>query len=92
MFAACSAASGEGLFSDKVTQDLAPIEARIIKGPAGTTPLNRGSKDQVKKDEVWTIYSPGDAVIDPATGANLGDYSVPQAVCRVKVVSDNFPK
>ncbi len=84
-------ASGGSLsLLDETARDLSRLEARLIEGPGEGFLLNRGSRDQVQKGDLWTIYSPGESVVDPVSGADLGTYSSPLAVARVTRAAEKF--
>jgi hypothetical protein len=78
------------LTPERIRQDLAPLEARLIKGPGGELLLNKGQRDGVARWDLFTLYAPGEPVVDPATGSKLGELAAPAAVCRAERVHPGF--
>jgi hypothetical protein len=62
----------------------------VIRGDEQTVYINRGLAAGIRPGDRLTVWAPGEALIDPETGFNLG--SDEQFVCSVEVrrVNDNF--
>jgi hypothetical protein len=75
---------------DEIAKDLALIEASVIKGPDGRYLLNIGENNQIKKGDLWTLYSAGEQIIDPGTGKKLGTLPTLLAICKVVRVEKKF--
>ncbi len=76
--------------ANKIIDDLSEIQGVFIKTLKNRNLINKGFKDNVKKGDLWTIFSKGEKIIDPSTGKNLGSFPIPAAVCRVKKVEASF--
>ncbi len=64
-----------------------PWEGKIIKASAdGTIYMKPGSASGVKAGMEFTVYKPGEELIDPDTGLSLGNEE--QRIGKVKVVQD----
>jgi curli biogenesis system outer membrane secretion channel CsgG len=48
------------------------IDARVIKVDGQSAYINIGGQAGIKVGDLFEIFEPGEALIDPATGANLG--------------------
>lgn len=66
------------------------IDARVIKVDGTNVYLNIGAQAGVKVGDVFQIFEPGEALIDPATGANLGSTEKHTGSCTVTQVQDKF--
>ncbi len=75
---------------DKLVEDLKVADAALISFPNGLFMINKGSSAGVCKGELWTIFSAGESVKDPATGKKLGFLQVPVAEAKVTSVAENF--
>ena len=76
--------------ANKIIDDLSEIQGVFIKTLQNRTLINKGFKDNVKKGDLWTIFSKGEKIIDPSTGKDLGSFPIPAAVCRVKKTEASF--
>jgi hypothetical protein len=75
---------------DELVDDFKVVDAALITFPNGLFMINKGSSDGVREGELWTVFSAGKAVEDPATGKKLGFLRVPVAEARVTSVAENF--
>jgi curli biogenesis system outer membrane secretion channel CsgG len=66
------------------------IDARVIKVDGTSVYLNIGAQAGIKVGDKFQIYEPGEALIDPATGANLGSAEKHTGSCTVTQVQDKF--
>lgn len=62
-----------------------PVEIINIKGD--TAYLNRGQDGGFKVDDVYSVYSKGEALVDPQTGEQLG--SAEELVGKIKIAKVN---
>ncbi len=76
--------------ANKVIEELSVIQGVFIKTKSNRNIINRGLKDNIRKGDIWTIFSKGEQIIDPSTGKSLGSFPVAEAVCRVKRVEASF--
>lgn len=71
-----------------VVQDgIFPI--KVAKVDAGRVYLNEGAA-RIRENDQFVVYKPGDAVIDPDTGAVLGSADTQVAVVRAATVTSKF--
>jgi hypothetical protein len=75
---------------DEIVKELGTLEATVIKGPHGRYLINMGTIHNIKKGNLWTVYSTGEQVIEPVTGKKLGALPVPLAMCKVTRVEKHF--
>ncbi|MEA1968910.1 MAG: hypothetical protein U9N77_11920 [Thermodesulfobacteriota bacterium] len=80
----------ENIFLDKIVKELGTLEAAVIKGPGGRYLLNMGTDNNIKKGNLWILYTPGEQVIDPVTGKKLGILALSSAICKVTRVEKHF--
>jgi len=52
--------------------------------------INEGALGGIKKGQKCYIYIIGEEIIDPSTGAKLGNLEIPKAYCTVTHVQDNL--
>lgn len=69
-----------------------PWEGHIIKAENGTIYLNSGKEMGIKQADVFTVYSEGEALTDPVTGATLGVEKSKVGKIEVTDVQDKFAK
>lgn len=65
-----------------------PWQAKVIVAKAGEVFINSGKTGGVEVGETFTVLRPGEALIDPDTGLNLG--SVDTEVGVIKVVDNSI--
>ncbi len=82
--------SPSALYATKIINALSVMQGVLIKTKSNIKIINKGLKDNVKKGDVWTIYSKGEQIIDPSSGKVLGVLPVPIAVCRVIKTEASF--
>ena len=75
---------------DEIVRELGPLEATVIKVPDGRHLINMGTDNNVKKGNLWTLYSTGEQVLEPITGKKLGILPVSLAICKVTSVEKHF--
>lgn len=83
------------VYAEKITvgeivKELGTLEAKVIKGPHGRYLINMGTIHNIKKGNLWTVYSTDEQVIEPVTGKKLGVLPVPLAICKVTRVEKHF--
>ncbi|MGB2929100.1 MAG: hypothetical protein WBB70_09335 [Desulfobacterales bacterium] len=83
------------VYAEKITvgeivKEVSPLEAKVIKVPDGRYLINMGTDNNVKKGNLWTLYSTGEQVIEPITGKKLGAVPVPLAICKVTREEKHF--
>jgi len=67
-----------------------PWQGRIVKAESSQIYINAGYNMNMGTDSVFTVYSKGDELIDPATGLSLGSALTRSGTVRVTQVSDKF--
>ena len=90
IIAAFCTARAAGFDTGRIEKAVAPQKARVIQGAEGRMLVNKGSRDQVEKGDIFCIYASGQTVTDPETGKNLGAYAAPEAFARVVRTSEKF--
>lgn len=66
--------------------------AKVMAYTMGVVTFNRGDGTGVQKGQVWEILQPGQALIDPDTGENLGSEEIHIGWSIVDSVSPKFSK
>lgn len=64
-----------------------PWQAKVIKGD-GPVFINAGSQAGINVDDEFVVYRPGEALIDPDTGLNLG--ATETLIGKIRVVNNNI--
>jgi curli biogenesis system outer membrane secretion channel CsgG len=67
-----------------------PWQGRIVKADGDKIYINAGSNFGVKPGDRFACYHPGEALIDPETGLNLGGKTTKYGQIEVVEVSDKF--
>jgi curli biogenesis system outer membrane secretion channel CsgG len=67
-----------------------PWQGRIVKADGDRIYINAGSNFGVKPGDRFTCFHPGEALIDPETGLNLGGKTTKYGQIEVVEVSDKF--
>ncbi len=80
----------ENIPVNKIVKELSTLKATVIKGPGGKYLINMGADNNLKKGNLWTLYTTGAPVIDPATGKKLGMMPLPIGICKVTRVEKHF--
>ncbi len=75
---------------DRLVKELKVVDATLISFPNGLFFINKGSSSGVRKGELWTIFSAGDPVEDPATGKSLGFFQIPIGEAKITSIAENF--
>ena len=68
------------------------LTGKIIKVGNESVYSNLGSRNGVSEGDVFNVYSPGEELIDPDTGENLGDEKTKVGTLRVTSVKEKFSK
>jgi hypothetical protein len=67
-----------------------PWEARVIRADGGQIYLNAGEEAGVENGQTFNLYRGAEALIDPASGINLGTPDKQIGVVRVKSVAPKY--
>ncbi len=67
-----------------------PWQGRVVKVESGRIYINAGYNMNIGMDSVFTVYSKGEELIDPASGLSLGSTLNRSGTVRVTQVSDKF--
>ncbi len=89
-FLSLNSVYAEKITVGEIVKELGTLEAKVIKVPDGRYLVNMGTDNNVKKGNLWTLYSTGEQVIEPITGKKLGALPVPLAICKVTKVEKHF--
>jgi curli biogenesis system outer membrane secretion channel CsgG len=65
-------------------------EARVIRADGGQIYVNAGAEAGVENGQTFGVYRAGDALIDPASGINLGTPDKQVGVVRIKTVTPKY--
>jgi curli biogenesis system outer membrane secretion channel CsgG len=65
-------------------------EARVIRADGGQIYLNAGEEAGVENGQTFGVYRAGDALIDPASGINLGTPDKHVGIVRIKTVTPKY--
>ena len=90
VFMSFNSGYAEKITVGEIVKELGPLEAKVIKGPDGRYLINMGTIHNIKKGNLWTVYSTDKQVIEPITGKKLGVLPVPLAICKVTRVEKHF--
>lgn len=77
------AADGDAGYRSELLRLLSPFKATLASGGQGRFVIDKGSSEGIKKGDLFTIYSKGDAIKD-AKGKVLGETST--AIAKAKIV------
>jgi curli biogenesis system outer membrane secretion channel CsgG len=66
------------------------LEAKIMRVDGAKVYINQGSSAGVKVGDKFTVYDPGEALIDPDTGAKLGSTEKQVGTATVTEVQEKF--
>lgn len=67
-----------------------PWQGRVVKAEGGRIYINAGYNMNISMDSVFTVYSKGEELIDPASGLSLGSALSRSGTVRITQVSDKF--
>lgn len=67
-----------------------PWEGRVVTERNGQVYINAGNNANVRENEVFMVYDVGEALIDPATGINLGSVETELGLIEVTRVEERF--
>jgi hypothetical protein len=78
----------------RISQKLNPIpfEGKIIKASGDSVFTNIGQRNGVSQGDTFTVYSPGEEMIDPDTGENLGSDKTEVGKLKITSVKEKFSK
>ena len=62
----------------------------VVKADGNRITINAGYNMNISIDSVFTVYSKGEELIDPATGLSLGSALSRSGTVRVTQVADKF--
>jgi len=65
-------------------------EARVIRVDGGKAYINQGTANGLKVGDKFNVYDPGEALIDPDTGAKLGSTEKQVGTATVAEVQEKF--
>jgi curli biogenesis system outer membrane secretion channel CsgG len=66
-----------------------PWEARVIRADT-LIYLNAGEESGVAVGQIFTVFRPGEALVDPASGVNLGAPETPIGTIKITAVKPKF--
>jgi curli biogenesis system outer membrane secretion channel CsgG len=69
-----------------------PIQGRIIKVSGKDIYTNLGIRNGAVVGQVFNVYSPGEELIDPGTGENLGSEMIKRGSIKIAAVKEKFSK
>jgi len=90
LFMSLNSVYAEKITVGEIVKELGPLEAKVIKGPDGRYLIYMGTIHNIKKGNLWAVYSTDKQVIEPITGKKLGVLPVPLAICKVTRVEKHF--
>ena len=90
LFMSLNSVYAEKITVGEIVKELGTIEAKVIKVPDRRYLINMGTENNVKKGNLWTLYSTGEQVIEPITGKKLGVLPVSLAIGKVTRVEKHF--
>jgi len=67
-----------------------PWEARVIRAQAGDIYVNAGEESGVSVGETFGLYRPGEALVDPVSGLDLGAPDEQIGTVKVKAVKPKY--
>ena len=69
-----------------------PFEGKIIKASGDSIFTNIGKRNGVSQGDTFTVFSPGEQMIDPDTGENLGSDRTEVGQIKITSVKEKFSK
>ncbi|MCS5648795.1 MAG: hypothetical protein NZ820_05555 [Dehalococcoidia bacterium] len=67
-----------------------PIRGKVIKASGSKIYINLGGRNGVSPSTQFDVYEPGEELIDPDTGENLGSESTKRGAIKVSTVKEKF--
>ena len=67
-----------------------PIRGKVIKASGSKVYINLGGRNGVSSSTQFDVYEPGEELIDPDTGENLGSESTKRGAIKVSAVKEKF--
>lgn len=69
-----------------------PWEGRVIKAAGGEVYINAGANSGIRAGDTFSVYRPGEELIDPQTGMSLGSESSMVGTVTITQVHEKFSK
>jgi len=69
-----------------------PFSGKIIKVSGDTIYTNLGGRNGVSVGDLFNVYNPGESLIDPDTGENLGSEKTKTGSLKINSVQEKFSK
>jgi hypothetical protein len=69
-----------------------PLQGRVIKATADEVYISAGQRTGCAVGDVFTVYSVGEALVDPETGEKLGQEEKKLGTVKVTDVQEKFAK
>ena len=69
-----------------------PFQGRIIKVSGDDVYVSGGKNSGMSTDDAFTVYSVGEALVDPSTGEQLGSEETKKGIVKVYQVEEKFAK
>jgi len=69
-----------------------PFEGRIIKIEGDTVYINIGQRNGIASDAVLNVFDPGEALVDPVTGENLGSERTRVGSLKIQSIEEKYSK
>jgi len=69
-----------------------PFEGRVIKVSEGSIITNMGERNGISAGDTFTVFSPGEDILDPVTGENLGSEKTKVGTIEIVSVQEKFSK
>jgi curli biogenesis system outer membrane secretion channel CsgG len=76
--------------AQKITDTIFPAKVLVVRD--GVVTLNRGEGTDIAVGEIWEVSAPGELLVDPETGENLGFEEVPVGFVRVVSIAPKFSR
>ena len=67
-----------------------PIRGKVIKASGSKVYINLGDRNGVSPSTQFDVYQPGEELIDPDTGENLGSEITKRGAIKVSAVKEKF--
>ena len=67
-----------------------PIRGKVIKASGSKVYINLGARNGVSSSTQFDVYEPGEELIDPDTGENLGSETTKRGAIKVSTVKEKF--
>ena len=67
-----------------------PIQGKVIKVSGSKVYINLGERNGLSASSQFDVYEPGEEIIDPDTGENLGSENTKKGAIKVSTVKEKF--